>query len=61
MTRRARRSAQRLPASPNNGWALYGLAETEQALGHRPEAAAALAALNRAWLGDQAWLRMDRL
>jgi tetratricopeptide (TPR) repeat protein len=39
----------------------YGLAETENALGHRPEAAAALSALNRAWLGDQAWLRMDRL
>jgi tetratricopeptide (TPR) repeat protein len=47
--------------SPNNGWVLYGLAETENALGHRPEAAAALSALNRAWLGDQAWLRMDRL
>jgi tetratricopeptide (TPR) repeat protein len=47
--------------SPNNGWVLYGLAETENVLGHRPEAAAALSALNRAWLGDQAWLRMDRL
>ena len=47
--------------SPNNGWALYGLAETERALGHRPEAAAAEAALARAWLGDPRWLRMDRL
>ena len=47
--------------APNNGWALYGLAETERALGHRPEAAAARAALARAWLGDPRWLRMDRL
>ncbi len=50
-----------LVRSPNNGWALYGLAETERALGHRPEAAAADAALARAWLGDRRWLRMDRL
>ena len=50
-----------LARSPNNGWVLYGLAETERALGHRPEAAAADAALGRAWLGDRRWLRMDRL
>jgi tetratricopeptide (TPR) repeat protein len=50
-----------LVRAPNNGWALYGLAETERALGHRPEAAAARAALARAWLGDRRWLRMDRL
>ena len=50
-----------LARAPNNGWALYGLAQTERALGHRPEAAAAQAALARAWLGDPRWLRMDRL
>jgi tetratricopeptide (TPR) repeat protein len=50
-----------LVRTPNNGWALYGLARTERALGHRAEAAAAQAALARAWLGDPRWLRMDRL
>lgn len=50
-----------LARSPNNGWVLYGLAETERALGHRVEAAAADQALRRAWLGDRRWLRMDRL
>jgi tetratricopeptide (TPR) repeat protein len=46
---------------PGNGWALYGLAATERALGHGPEAAAAEAAFGRAWLGDRAWLTMERL
>ena len=46
---------------PNNGWALYGLAASERALGRKPFAAAAQAALNRAWMGDPRWLRMDRL
>ena len=50
-----------LARSPNNGWALYGLAATERALGHPAEAAAAQAALKRAWLGDPRWLRMERL
>jgi tetratricopeptide (TPR) repeat protein len=50
-----------LAQSPNNGWVLFGLAETERALGHPVEAAAADAALRRAWLGDRSWLRMDRL
>lgn len=50
-----------LARAPNNGWALYGLTKTEHALGHRAEAAAAQAALTRAWLGDRRWLRMDRL
>jgi tetratricopeptide (TPR) repeat protein len=47
--------------SPNNGWALYGLAQTERKLGHRLEAAAANQALSRAWLGSKGWLRMERL
>lgn len=50
-----------LVRSPNNGWVLYGLARTERALGRELEAAAAEAALDRAWLGDRRWLRMDRL
>jgi len=50
-----------LAKTPNNGWALYGLASTERALGRREFAAGADAALNRAWLGNPKWLRMDRL
>jgi tetratricopeptide (TPR) repeat protein len=50
-----------LVQSPNNGWVLYGLAASERALGRRGEAAAANAALNKAWSGNRAWLRMDRL
>lgn len=50
-----------LVQTPNNGWALYGLAEVEAAMGNRLEAASARRALNRAWLGDPAWLRLDRL
>jgi len=46
---------------PNNGWALYGLAASERALGRKPFAAAAQAALNRAWMGDPRWLKMERL
>ena len=46
---------------PNNGWALYGLASTERRLGRPAQAAAAQAALNRAWMGDAKWLRMERL
>lgn len=50
-----------LVQSPGNGWALYGLAASERALGHRAEAKAADAALGRAWAGNRKWLRMDRL
>lgn len=50
-----------LSQSPNNAWALYGLAAAERALGRRAEAAAAEAALKKAWLGDPRWLRLDRL
>ena len=46
---------------PNNGWALYGLASSERRLGRPAQAAAAQAALGRAWLGDPKWLRMERL
>jgi tetratricopeptide (TPR) repeat protein len=47
--------------TPRNGWALYGLAESEQAQGHALEAAAARRALRKTWLGSNASLRMDRL
>ena len=47
--------------APNDGWALYGLAQTERRLGHRPEAEAAEAALAKSWLGKREWLDMDRL
>ncbi|QLC21753.1 hypothetical protein HFP51_05925 [Parasphingopyxis sp. CP4] len=50
-----------LVRAPANGWALYGLAETERALGNEVEAAAADAALERVWLGSDNWLNMDRL
>lgn len=47
--------------APNNGWALYGLAQAERKLGNRLEARAAETALSKAWAGDRDWLRMDRL
>ena len=50
-----------LTQTPNNGWALYGLARAEAAQGRADEAAAADQALRIAWLGDARWLRMDRL
>lgn len=49
-----------LSQSPNNGWALYGLATSAPALGHRREAEAANSALNRVWSGNRLWLRMNR-
>ena len=47
--------------APNNGWALFGLAQSEDALGHKLEAAAARRAHSRAWVGKANWLRMERL
>ncbi|MFZ9396303.1 MAG: hypothetical protein ACO25F_09625 [Erythrobacter sp.] len=47
--------------APDNGWALYGLAQSERKLGNRLEAKAAEAALARAWVGEREWLRMDRI
>lgn len=46
---------------PNNGWALYGLAETEKASHRAAQATAANDALRKVWMGNPAWLRMDRL
>ena len=50
-----------LVQAPHNGWALYGLARSEEARGNRLEAAAARKAFARAWLGKRGWLRMERL
>lgn len=50
-----------LVQTPLNGWALYGLAQSEQARGALPEAAAARKALDRVWLGDRTWLNLSRL
>ena len=50
-----------LARSPRNGWALYGLARSEAAQGHKLEAAAARRAFSRAWLGQRNWLQMERL
>ena len=46
---------------PSNGWALYGLAETQKAMGDGAGEKAARAAFQRAWLGDPRWIGMDRL
>lgn len=50
-----------LKQTPRNGWALYGLAQSEGALGHEREADEARQAFQRAWQGDPSWLRMERL
>lgn len=50
-----------LAQSPNNGWALYGLAAAEKMQGRNAQSAAASAALKRNWLGSPNWLRVDRL
>lgn len=50
-----------LARAPHNGWTLYGMASSQRALGRPAHAAAAEAALKKAWAGDRNWLRMDRL
>lgn len=47
--------------APNNALALYGLAQTERKLGHKPEAAAAEAAFEKVWAGNDDWLDMKRI
>ena len=47
--------------APNDGWALFGLARTEERLGRKLEAAAARSALSKVWLGEAGWLQMSRL
>jgi tetratricopeptide (TPR) repeat protein len=50
-----------LVQTPNNGWALYGLAKSEAAAGRPAEAAAARSAFRKAWAGDPRWLNVARL
>jgi len=50
-----------LVQAPQNGWVLYGLARSETAQGHTLEAAAAQQAFSKAWMGEDSWLRMERL
>jgi tetratricopeptide (TPR) repeat protein len=50
-----------LAQAPHNGWALYGLARSETARGRKLEAAAARQAFTKAWMGENGWLRMERL
>lgn len=50
-----------LAAWPGNGWALFGLAEAQVAQGRMADAAYTRAALGRAWVGDPAALRLERL
>jgi len=47
--------------APNSALALYGLAQTERALGHRAEARAAEVAFSREWKGEEEWLDMNRI
>lgn len=47
--------------APNNGWALFGLAQAERKLGNALEARAAEQALHKVWQGNRKWLRMERL
>lgn len=47
--------------APNSALALYGLAQTEKRLGHRPEARAAEEAFAKVWRGKDEWLEMSRI
>ena len=51
-----------LARTPNNGWALFGLAESQRQMKDRPALRSTMAALDRAWLGkDRSALRLTRL
>ncbi|WP_205478953.1 hypothetical protein [Sphingomonas arenae] len=50
-----------LARSPNNGWALYGLAEAQRRLGERVARRSTLSALQQAWLGKRSDLTLARL
>lgn len=50
-----------LAAYPGNGWALYGLAQTQRQLGDRPAALATRRAFERVWIGKPNWLTIDRI
>ncbi|WP_411291990.1 hypothetical protein [Sphingorhabdus sp.] len=51
-----------LARTPNNGWALYGLAESQRQMKDRSALRSTMAALERAWLGDdRSALKLTRL
>ena len=50
-----------LQKTPNNGWALYGLAQTYERQGLKREARAVEKYLERAWAGDRKTLDLARL
>jgi len=50
-----------LAEAPNSGMALYGLAQTERRLGNRVDAQAAEEALAKLWMGEDGWLKMERI
>jgi tetratricopeptide (TPR) repeat protein len=50
-----------LAQTPRNGWALYGLARSEEAQGRKADAQAAREAFVRSWAGRPEWLAMERL
>ena len=50
-----------LARSPNNGWALYGLAEAQRRLGERIGRQSTIAALRKAWMGKPSDLNLSRL
>jgi hypothetical protein len=47
--------------TPNNGWALYGLAQSYARQGKQREAKEVERRLGRAWLGDRSLLALERL
>jgi tetratricopeptide (TPR) repeat protein len=49
-----------LVKTPNNGWALYGLAQSYTRLGKPREAREVERRLERAWLGDRSRLALER-
>ncbi len=50
-----------LQRAPNNGWALFGLAESQRAQGDADAAAETLRRLDQAWAGDRTALTLERL
>ena len=51
-----------LARTPNNGWALFGLAESQRQMNDRPALRSTMAVFERAWLGkDRSALRLTRL
>jgi tetratricopeptide (TPR) repeat protein len=47
--------------APNNGWALYGLMQAQEAIGDEASAAQTAKLLESAWAGDEASLDLSRL